>query len=48
MTLHFHTVVCSAQGRSFDYQGFMDFGFVRCLTFSNYFKLHRGITLTLA
>ena len=36
MTLSLHKAVSLAQGYYFDHQGFMDFGFVRCLAFSNY------------
>ena len=48
MTLRFHTVVCSYKVTSFDHQGFMDFGLVKCLTFFNYLKLLSVIRLSLA
>ena len=39
---------CPALVTSFDDQGFMDFGFVGCLAFSNYFKLLHVIWLSFA
>ena len=48
MTLRMHTVVCLAQSYFFDHKGFIDFDFVRCLAFSNNFKLLHVIPLSFA